>query len=967
MKKTATHITKAITTTLLALIFTTTLWGQGKIDDYNIPAYYSDIASDLFEREQWKAGKDVIDKGLRIYPDESTLHMLAGKYWFHQRNYDRSRYHLIKSLDGDYNNVDAKQLLITIEEITGNYSSAICYVNELLEVNPYWRGLWRRKIDLYYKQGNMTEANRLFKRLQHIYPNDQALKDDYFIALEESYFNYRNSNDSRRAFETLVEMVKINPHNEEYQMALVNYYIKIGNNEQAVLQASEALADNPGNIPMLRKKASLLSELGRHNEAIAMVNATMKSNYDSPEVQKLYRELLSEAARLEHQRDPYILYGMMYERSKSDREALRYLLNTSISRGYDQDALYYIAESKKHYGANNKNILTKEYELLNRLGREREATAVLERLYTAHPGDYDITYALCLRKMAYAEDMLFREQYKEALPDLTFAATAHTDTDIITTARLRLLACHTQLANYDKADSLLTLLQSDLDETEITDKRAQLLHKRGETEKSLAMYAAAISAQSDTAARNKLIVSYEDIAIPHIKLMTEQGLYKRAYSTTQTLLHLSPRNHLGLMYAANLSNLLGDDQSFAQYVQRGRELYPDDLNFIIKESILMDKEGRHDESTAMLYAKLDEYPGDKDLINAFSGSSIQFALALSKEKQHDEAITVLDTAIVYNMSNKELKYTKGIIYERDHKYDSAYHYQRYHEPSALEEADYLSHMKGLQHKTYKNTLDFEYIQSRYSEYDVISGVATVGYTHKRERILYMGRLNYSGRNGSLFSGEVLADSAALKAADGDSGGTGIQLIGGVSYTFNDKWTGSASIGWGHLYFPKLMASLSATRHFKNDWEAEAGLGYRRLPTSKDNLINATLGAAKTIEAFRLSGNIQGIILDSKPYYNINLRTRYLPLEDNRTFIEAMGGIGTAPELTLIDYYSLSGAFSHLNTFVGLGGQYLVNSHIALGVMGTWHTLYDQRVLIDNTVRTQFRNLYNIYVQAVLSF
>ena len=98
-----------------------------------------------------------------------------------------------------------------------------------------------------------------------------------------------------------------------------------------------------------------------------------------------------------------------------------------------------------------------------------------------------------------------------------------------------------------------------------------------------------------------------------------------------------------------------------------------------------------------------------------------------------------------------------------------------------------------------------------------------------------------------------------------------------------------------------------------------------------------------------------------------MRTRFLPLEDNRTFIEAVGGIGTAPELTLIDYYSLSGAFSHMNTFVGLGGQYLVNSHIALGVMGTWHTLYDQRILIDNTVKTQFRNLYNIYVQAILSF
>ena len=965
--KTKNHIARAITTTLLTLIFTTSLWGQGKIDDYNIPAYYTDIASDLFEREQWKAGKDVIDKGLRIYPEESTLHMLAGKYWFQQRNYDRSRYHLIKSLDNDYNNVEAKQLLVSVEEITGNYSSAICYVNELLEVNPYWRGLWRRKIDLYYKQGNSTEANRLFKRLQHIYPTDQALKDDYFHALENSYFDYRNNNDTRRAFETLVEMVKINPHNEEYQMALVNYYIKTGNYEQAVIQASEALADNPGNIPMLRKKAGILSELGRHNEAIAMVTATIKSNYDSPEVQKLYRELLAEAARLEHQRDPYILYGMIYERGKSDREALRYLLNTSLSRGYDQDALYYIAESKKHYGRNNKSILLKEYDLLNRLGKEKEATAVLTRLHTSHPGDYDITYALCLRKMSYAEELLLLENYKEAIPELTFVATADTDKDIVSSARLRLLTCHTQLSNLDSADSLLNMLQAELSETEMTDKRAQLLHKRGDTEKALAMYAAAISSQTDIEAKNRLLTSYEEIAIPYIKKMTEQGLYRRAYATAQTLLHLSPSNYLGLLYAANLSNLLGNDMDFAQYVRRGREQYPDDLSFIIKESILMDKEGRHDESTSMLYGKLDEYPGDKDLVNAFSGSSIQFAYALSKEKQHKEAIAVLDTAIVYNMSNKELKYTKGIIYERDHQYDSAYHYQRYYEPGTLETAEYLSHMKGLKHKSHKNTIDYEYIQSRYSEYDVISGVATVGYTRKEKKTTYMARLNYSGRNGSLFSGEELADSSALKAADGDDGGTGIQIIGGLSYDFNDKWTGSASIGWGHLYFPKLMGSISATRHFKNDWEAEAAIGYRRLPTSKDNLINATLGAAKTIDAFRFSGNIQGILLDSKPYYNVNLRTRFLPLEDNRTFIEAVGGIGTAPELTLIDYYSLSGAFSHMNTFVGLGGQYLVNSHIALGVMGTWHTLYDQRILIDNTVKTQFRNLYNIYVQAILSF
>lgn len=957
---------------VLMLFCISPLFGQAtdKIDDFNIPAYYTDIASDLFEREKWKAGKEVVDKGLKIYPSESTLHMLAGKYWFNFNNYDRARYHLIKSLNDDYNNVEAKQMLVTIEEATGNYSSAICYVNELLEVNPYWRGLWRRKIDLYYKHGNRTEANRLFKRLQQIYPNDQALKDDYFYALEESYFTYRNSDDTRKAYEALCEMVKINPHNEEYQMALVNYYVRVGNNEQAVIQASEALADNPGNIAMLRKKASILSDLGRHHEAMAMVQNTMKTSYNSPEVQRLYSELLAEAARTENQRDPYILYGMIYERGRSNREALRYLLRTSISRGYDQDALYYISESKRLYGATNKDIMLKEYELLSRMGKEREANAALEKLYQAHPGDYDIALSVCFKRMAEAEGYMFNEQYKDAIPGVAFVARQALDDDLTQRARLRLLTCYTNTSQFDKADSVLNILQPGLSTVETAQKRADILHRRGDTDKALALYAATIASLPDTTSaqtRSNLVISYEEIAIPYIKSMTDAGLYNRAYSEVSNFLNVAPNNYLALLYATNLSSLIGDDNSFALYAKRGRELYPDDLAFMMKEAILLGKEGQHSKATIMLYSKLDEYPGDRDLVNAYSASSVLWALSLSKEKRHTEAIEVIDSAIVYNKTNKELLYTKGLLYESCNQYDSAYLYQSYYEPGVLESPEFINHMKGLKHKSYKNTIDYEYIQSRYGEQDVISGVATVGYAHKADKFTYSGRLNYSGRNGALFSGEELEGDEVLQAAKGDDGGTGVQLIGGVAYEFSKQWTGAANIGWGYLYFPKVVASLSATHYMKNDWEAEFALGYRRLNVSDDNLINATIGAAKTFESFRVSGNIQGILLDSKPYYSLTLKSRYMPLGDNRTQIEAMAGVGTAPELTLIDYYALSGAFSHLNTFVGLGGQYLLNSHIALGLMGTWHTLYDQKRLPGNNIKTQFRNLYNVYVQAILSF
>ncbi len=107
---------------------------------------------------------------------------------FTKKNYDQSRYHLVKAIDDNYNNVNAKHLLVDVEDITEkNYSSAICYVNELLEVNPYWRGLWRRKIELYRKQNNDVEADRLLKRINQIYPNDTILRKDYIYSMEVGY------------------------------------------------------------------------------------------------------------------------------------------------------------------------------------------------------------------------------------------------------------------------------------------------------------------------------------------------------------------------------------------------------------------------------------------------------------------------------------------------------------------------------------------------------------------------------------------------------------------------------------------------------------------------------------------------------------------------------------------------------------------------------------------------------------
>ena len=97
------------------------------------------------------------------------------------------------------------------------------------------------------------------------------------------------------------------------------------------------------------------------------------------------------------------------------------------------------------------------------------------------------------------------------------------------------------------------------------------------------------------------------------------------------------------------------------------------------------------------------------------------------------------------------------------------------------------------------------------------------------------------------------------------------------------------------------------------------------------------------------------------------KAKYTPLLDGRTSVTAGAGFGTAPELNIIDLYSISGSFSHMNTFVSLGGQYLITPHLSLGLLGIWNTLYDQKMMADGEIATQYRNLYNAYVQLFISF
>ena len=979
--------------TLLGCLLLLITSSVGSDKGFQTPEQYAQIVQEHFANEEWDAGKALLDEGLQKYPGVSDLEWLMGKYWFHEKNYDESRYHLVKAIEDNYNNVNAKHLLVDVEDITENYSSAICYVNELLEVNPYWRGLWRRKIELYRKQNNNVEADRLLKRINQIYPNDTILRKDYIYSMEVGYQQMKKDGNRKEAIEKLTELIKVSPQNEEYYLDIINLHLQEGNREAALGWSSNGLAAIPGSPALITKRASILAELARYPETLVFIREQMRK-YGSPAIRRMYNDLLMEAARAEKQRDPYVLYGMAYEGGNKNKEALDYLLNTSVTRGYTDDALFYIREAKKQYGNTDKGIMYKEYMLYRQMNEDDLAYSTLKKMYEMYPDDYDITLAMSAQHMKKAEKLMELGLYSEALPHVLFVSQKHIDNEVNGAAWEKTLSCYINMKRYNEALATLDTITLHFPDYENgTLKRAFILDKMDKTEEALQLYQSAIE-QSDEDMRIFYVIGYEELAVPYIKKCMEAGATRKAYEEAVKLVNLNPSSDLGLRYAINSSGLLGKFDEFEKYTEQGINYYPEEPFYQAKRATVLERGKRYEASLEFLKPILNKYPSNKEIIGAFSQSSEYRALQLTKAKDPKQALAVLDTALLYDSQNKSLKYTKGVVYEANRQADSAYYYQKFYEPSIMEYRSFQRHLSGLRSMMLKNEIALTYLRARYGEEDIITSVATAEYTRQTQKNTYTGRFNYAGRSGSA--------SDSMEAEEQTPGGVGIQVQGEWTHHFSPKWSTTVNAALATKYFPDITADVAVRHYMKNDWELGAHIGYRRVAAynkryewndefftgsngengfiftgwdeSKTNLFTVGAELAKTIEIVRLNTKLDMHFFNSNFYYNAQIGAKYFPAGDGKTNINAMASIGSAPETAVLDY-ALPGSFSHTNTMVGLGGQYMVSPNITIGLMGTWNTYYNQTNTVKGTtqfdrietVSTRYKNLYNIYAQIYISF
>ena len=906
------------------------------------PSYYIDQVTNLFSQHRWAKGKELLDESLDLYPDDANLHYLAGRYWWNGKNYDRARYHLVKACQLDYHFVDAKTLLVSIEEITGNYSSAICYVNELLEVNPYWKGLWLRKVDLYKKMGNFEEANTLLQRLSQIYPSDASITGDYFDVLESSYQQARLDGDMNAAEAALKEIVRITPSDTDYQMAYTNILVREGRTGAALDNLTYAINASPGNEILIRKATEIMLSEGKTASALALARAQYEE-YKTKNLKDLYDYVLTESAKIQEETDPYAMYTRIYKTGHTF-ESLQYLLSHSIQKGYYDDALYYIGEARRVRG-DAPRWYAMEYEVYDRMGRTDSAGKVLEAALAKYPNDYDLSLAACRQRLKEAGELMGEGAYNQAVPLLEYVRKRSVDPELKALAVRRLATCYRETNQMDLAVQMLRERIKTDPEYQVTIDYASLLVKQGKAEAALQALEASYVEARDTVAFQALGNAYQETAYAYLRDKLASGAVKGLQSITDMLLVIDDQDYWGLRYSLRTA------EDPLPYALRGMQLYPDDLTFPIKAANELSDRGHNERALNILRSYLADFPADDDLQRVYAGISDKIATKLYKDKNYSRAEAVLDSALVVRPLDPGVRYTRGLLYEKRHQWDSAYVFQSNYTPSVLEEGEYKERMNTLRARTLHNSVDAGMDLFRFTDNQHLLGLASVGYTRSWAEDALELRLNYTGRDADYDNDEKMYNSV---------GGQGLQLLGSWSHDFESIVSLKASTGFSNAFFPRWVVDVNFNWHLPYDWDIDTGVSYRFMRDGS-SMYALNGGLYKSFGHFYAGGRGTIGALHDIFFFNTLARLRFYPVEGGRSYIEAQGGAGTAPELSFLNYYYSSTIYNQLNSFVSLTAQWAVTYNLALQLSGTWNTVYDQRTAVT------YRNMLMAHVSVAIYF
>lgn len=944
--------------------------------------YFEEAKKDIAEQNFTKAAK-MSWRGLQLSPDDLDLKTLLGKAYMQIGRYDTARYVLKQVLLKRKKDINILKYLLNIEQTTNRYSDAICFVNLLLEIAPYSRAWWMRKITIYKEMGNLEEAERALKRLNQLYPNDTEIKNQ---------FNYIRLGDAKRATEAkkfkdahqiYAIIINENPSNKEAYLGIIRNELLRGNPVVALKYANRSLLQIPNDRQLVEKKIGILEDLGRYAEAIKFIRTLDKLVFKGV-FEKILPYLLQESARFNEYNNSYEVNKKIVELN-GNAEAQDYVIKNALGKGYYVDAEYFLKKAIKK-NPNSKKLLIQEMELYKPRGDKENFQKKVLVLHEKFPNDTDITYQY--NKIMYERAKLYiaNKQHHLALPIFTELTSFPNFTK---EAEQQIFGILISLERYDEAtDQIDKLIGLDSENPEHLLRKSTLYQK-------MELFDDALNIIKILEQKHPLNLKYPAIYVNQIEgyatfLMTEKR-YSKVLPIIEDGLTRDNNNKRLLDMAINASSAIPNYQKGINYSKRALSFYPNNKKFKLKLSNLYAKNKEYNSALVILDSLKKIYIYDRKIKNAeaeilfykarnqeeeglVDEALINYGAAYSinpndegslkrminlqiSEKTYEESLNFISKKIEKNPEENYLKFKKGIVFELLKQYDSAYYYQKFRElDNPFENAEWNRTLETLKAEELENEIAVTYLEATSDSIAFNTSLASINYRKIKENYSYGADINYAARTSGF----------------GTQGGLYFAKI------FTTTLYADAGFLVGSKFFPKFKLYANTYKGLKNDFEAQFGLSYARLQ-NEQNYLTLKLGGAKSWEEITVNARVSVMsasntfeentdLNTSENYFytNFMLQAR-INLNTRKDYFSVIASGGSAPYDQQLEFQENT-FLNFSNVMVGAGYKYHMSPRTAILVNGTWINFLSNQTTIDSIIQDViYTNQYNLSFTIITTF
>ncbi len=377
----------------------------------------------LQEMHRYADAAEVLKTLKKHYPNDAKVRELdtetklnASRYYEHT-----DPYVLYQSvLESSPGNREALNKLIAISMDRGVYRNALDWINRGLRSTPDDVTLLAKKADVLEILGNKTEAANIINELWRRNPESDAMRtraSEMKVASGRYYLNEKLYDKALQEFEGALN---IDPSNADAVNYIANLYIEQKDYENALRALNMALQYREDDETLLLKKASVLADAGRYNEAFPVISTLIAQHPDNPRYGAILTEQQMQAGRLLMNADEMERairqFKQALQQSPQNRDALTYLINLESGIGRQDSALRYANIALQYY-PDDKDFLLKKASVLSEQKQYRQAYTIAEQLMHKYP--YNKTYRSAYMDNLVASGLSYQKQevWDEALAE----------------------------------------------------------------------------------------------------------------------------------------------------------------------------------------------------------------------------------------------------------------------------------------------------------------------------------------------------------------------------------------------------------------------------------------------------------------------------------------------------------------------------------------------------------------------